>query len=255
MVPRLVLAAVLAVGLAAVPGSAQDKKKQAGKADAGPSAAKTVGVLQKQRVTLDRVNETTLIELLQQLAGKYDVTFVIRDRQFKEAGVANIRETKLDQSTATKLQGLTLHRLLATVLADLDATYLVRNDYVEIVTKEFAAKEAGLDEAVQEAGAAVEAAPAIRAEYRTHLPLVCVAADKEPLADVFKTLARVYDLNIVVHKSARLVLRDTAVTEQLLNVPADTALELLADQAEGGGLTVVRKGNTFLITAAGGMAE
>src|SRR5438270_482992 len=81
------------------------------------------------------------------------------------------------------------------------------------------------------AGAAVEAAPAIRAEYRTQLPLVCAAADKEPLADVLKTLGRVYDLNVVVHPSARAAVKNTLVTEQLLNVPADTALELLVDQA------------------------
>src|SRR4051812_19054394 len=249
MVPRFVLAAVLAGGLVAVPGGAQEPKKEPA---AAPSAAKLVALLQTQRVSFDRIVETSLFELLQALAGKYEVTFVIRDKLFKDAGVENFRELKPDLS-ATRLEGLTLHRLLTAVLTDLGGTYLVRNDCIEIVPREFAQKEAGLEEAVQEAGAGAAAAPAIRAEYRTQLPLVCVAADKEPLADVLKTLARVYDLNVIVHPSARAAVKNTTVTEQLLNVPADTALELLADQPEGGGLHVVRKGNTFLITVGPGM--
>ena len=36
----------------------------------------------------------------------------------------------------------------------------------------------------------------------------------------------------------------TKITQRLLNVPADTALELLAAQ---GGFAVVRKGNTFRV--------
>jgi hypothetical protein len=245
MVRSIVLAAAV-VGLVVIPGGAQEPKKEA----AAPSAAKLVAALQTQRVNVGQVNEMTLIELLQRLSEKYDVRFVIRDRLFKEAGLENFRETKLNQITATKLEGVTLHRLLGTALADLGATYLVRNDCIEIVTQEFARKEAGLDEAVQEAGALADTAPAIRAEYRNQLPLVCVAADKEPLADVLKTLARVYDLNVIVHPSARDAVKKTVVTEQMLNVPADTALELLTGQAADGGLTVVRKGNTFLVTAA-----
>ena len=45
-------------------------------------------------------------------------------------------------------------------------------------------------------------------------------------------------------------LLDPSVTERLLNVPADTALELLVGQA---GLSVARKGNTFRISGGGGM--
>jgi hypothetical protein len=251
MVTRFVLAAVLAGGLLAVPGGAQEPKKEPA---ATPSAAKLVTTLQTQRVNFDRLNETPLFEVVQQLAAKYDLTFVIRDRAFKEAGVENIREARTGLST-TKLAGVTLHRFLSMVLAELDATYLVRNDYIEIVPREVALKEAGLAEAASEAAAGADPGPAIRAEYRSQLPLVCVAADKEPLADVLKTLGRVYDLNVIVHQSARAAVKKTTVTEQLLNVPADTALELLAGLSEGGELTVVRKGNAFLVTAGGGLAE
>jgi hypothetical protein len=251
MIPRTLLAAVLAGGLLAVPGGADEPRRE----PPPPSAAKLVSILQDQRVTFDRVTETALFDLLQQLADKYEVTFVIRDDLFREAGRENVREAKLDRQSMTRLQGFTLHRLLSLLLAGLDAAYLVRNDCIEIVPREFALKEAGLTEALGETAANDDRDPvaAVRAQYRTRLPLVCVVVEGRSLGWVFETLARVYDLNVVVHPSARAAVKKTTVTEQLLNVPADTALEVLAGLADGGGLTVVRRGNTFVVTAAGGV--
>ena len=77
-------------------------------------------------------------------------------------------------------------------------------------------------------------------------PLVNVVVEDKPLPAVLTELARVYDLNVVVEARVQKDLRGVVVTERLLNVPADTALELLAGQA---GLSVVRKGNTFRVTA------
>ena len=50
---------------------------------------------------------------------------------------------------------------------------------------------------------------------------------------------------IVVSATSKNSLK-TPITMQLLNVPADTALELIAEEA---GLGVVRKGNTFRINS------
>jgi hypothetical protein len=64
--------------------------------------------------------------------------------------------------------------------------------------------------------------------------------DKQ-LGAVLDDLRCIYGVNIVVETGAKVQLK-AAITEQLLNVPADTALELIAGQAD---LGVVRKGNTF----------
>ena len=91
----------------------------------------------------------------------------------------------------------------------------------------------------------------IRAKARLNLPLVCVAGKEKPLSAVLNDLTTVYGLNIVVEPNARTAMK-TPLTERLLNVPADTALELLAGQAD---LKVVRKGNTFRITSNGPGAQ
>jgi hypothetical protein len=160
-----------------------------------------------------------------------------------DARAANLRATRLD--------GLTLGSFLDVYFRGLsipDVTYLVREDRIEITSREAAQKEAGLPEAIEEAKTTGEPGEVVRAKARFNLPLVCVAVKDKPLGAVLKDLSRVYGLNVVVEPGAREAL-NAQLTERLLNVPADTALEVLAGQA---GLSVVRKGNVFRITAGGG---
>jgi type II secretory pathway component GspD/PulD (secretin) len=234
------LVVVLAGGLAAVPGGAAEPPTKGGGvlAPAGvkpaPSVEAILNVLHTQRVQYEKnLNDTPLFEVLADLAKRFDLTFVIRTELFKEQGVADIREAK-PTLAVTRLEGLTLHRFLNLVLQDLGAVYLVRPDYLEIVPRITAFKEAGLGEA--------------DIERQRDMPFVSVTATNAPLVDVLGHTARSYGLNVVLDPSARRAMKDVTVTEQLLNVPADTALELLAGQA---GLSVVRKGNTFRVTASG----
>lgn len=250
---RALLLAGLAVGLVAVPGgvpvrAAGDEKKEPA---APPTAEKIVSVLQNSRVQYDKDLQTTPFpELLGDLAKRYDLTFVV-DKVALGDAVGGLNDAKADRLSTARLDGLPLGTFLDIYFRGLsieNVTYLVRPDYIEITTREAAQKEAGLPEAIQEATTTGEPGEVVRAKARMNLPLVCVAVKDKPLGAVLKDLTRVYGLNIVVEPGARQALA-AELTEQLLNVPADTALEVLAGQA---GLSVVRKGNVFRITAGGG---
>ena len=77
------------------------------------------------------INDLPLFELLQDLAKRYNVSFVILEQAF-EAG-ANIKE-KRPSLAATQLRGLKLGNFLDIVLLSMNATYIVRPDYIEITS-------------------------------------------------------------------------------------------------------------------------
>jgi hypothetical protein len=213
-------------------------------------AARVVTVLHNEPISLGETDLQTapLTDVLRQLAKQYDITFVIDNSAFEQpAAVADAKATNL---SAARLDGLTLGRFLSVYLRGLsvaDVTYLVRDYGIEITSREKAQHQAGLVEAVQAADESDEPAAGVRARARQTLPLVSVVAEDRPLGEVLTELARAYDLNLVVDRPARNQAAEAAVSARLLNVPADTALELLAEQV---GLEVIRKGNTFRLTGA-----
>ncbi len=167
---------------------------------------------------------------------------------------ATLDTAKAERLSVTRLDGMLLTTFLDVYFRNLpieNLTYLVRADHIEITTRDAAQKEAGLLEAMDEAKTTTEKSDVVRAKARLNLPLVCVAVKERPLSAVLNDLSTVYGLNIVVEPGVRELLK-APLTERLLNVPADTALELLAGQA---GLAVVRKGNTFRITSNGAGAQ
>jgi hypothetical protein len=228
------VAVAVAAGLlcAAGPAAAQELKAE-------PRLVKPRGldhVLQALRSPVSyegNLDEVPLFELLQNLAKKYDVTFIIMEDYFRAEGVPDIREAR-PRLTATRLEGMSLQRFLATVLRSMTATYLVRKDHIAIVPIAFAARE------TENAGPGREDLPVSLKE-----PLVSAVYKEKPLAEVVADLAEEFDLNVVVGPQAADA-RAAFVSARLLNVPADQALELLAVQAD---LRVVRKGKAFLVTS------
>ncbi|MDB5311755.1 MAG: hypothetical protein JWO38_5957 [Gemmataceae bacterium] len=254
MVRAFLLAAVTG-GLLVVPGGAAAKPQPGGEKAAGPgvvvTAEKNVAVLQGVKVSYEKDLQTTpLSEALADLATRYQITFVINKAAFTDTA-DQLPDAKATRLSATKLEGMTLGTFLDIYLRGLsvpDVTYMVRPDHIEITTREAAQKEAGLMEAIDEAKAGGDPAELVRAKARLNLPLVCVAVESKPLGTVLNDLSRTYGLNIVVDSQIREGTK-LMLTERLLNVPADTALGLLAGQA---GLFVVRKGNTFRVTGSPG---
>jgi type II secretory pathway component GspD/PulD (secretin) len=179
------------------------------------------------------INDLPLFEVLQTLSKRYSVNFVIAEEHFKAADVPNIKEKK-PNIAATQLRGVTVHQFLTGVLEPMRATYLVKGNAIEIVPLAYAAKLAKVDVKEDKSG-----------NKTLTEPLVSLIVKEKPLNETVALLARRYDLSVVVSPQSGDA-KTGLVTAQLLNVPADKALELLVVQCD---LYVIRKGKAFLITS------
>jgi tetratricopeptide (TPR) repeat protein len=105
----------------------------------GPNASETQkqlkSIIEGQEVELPKgnINEIPLLELLSHLSAKHKVTFIIMEEFFKADGQPNIKEEKPRLAT-TQLSGLKLGNFLDIVLQSMNATYIVRPDYIEVTT-------------------------------------------------------------------------------------------------------------------------
>jgi hypothetical protein len=215
--------AALAAGLAcAAPAPAQKPDPPAKlQPNAAPSEAllKAVHAESVAPDDAENVNDIPLFEMLQKLSKRHGVTFVIMEEQFRAAGVNDIKERKSNFALA-KAKGMTLHRFLTIVLASMDARYLVRGDYLEIV-------------------------PLAPAAAKPDEVVVSLVVKEKPFNEVVEKLAEQYDLSVVIAPQSGDA-RTGFVTARLKNQPPEIALELLAVQCD---LRVVRKGTAFLITS------
>lgn len=179
------------------------------------------------------VGDIPIFELLQDVSKRYNLTFVVNTEAFKAAGLQNFIEEK-PRLAATQLRGMTVRQFLNAALDGLGATYLVRNNSIEIVPVEHAAKVTKGTTTQNDDG-----------RPRLSQPLVSHVVQEKPLNETVAHIAKLYDLTVVVSPQAGDA-RIGFVSARLLNVPADRALELLALQAD---LRVVRRGAAFLITS------
>ena len=179
------------------------------------------------------INEIPLFEIVQQMAVKNQIPFVINEEGFRAIGVQDIK-TKTVNLSASQLRGQTVHQFLTTILDNLGATYLIKGKTIEIVTP---------DHAIRVTKAATNQDESGRKVLKE--PLVSAAFKETPLEEAVAMLAKRFDLTAMVSPQAGDA-RTGFITARLLNVPADRALELVALQAD---LRVVRKGAAFLITS------
>jgi hypothetical protein len=179
------------------------------------------------------INEIPLFELLQQLAKRHEVSFVIDEECFRTIGVQDIK-TKTATLTATQIRGQTLHQFLTTIFDNLGATYLIKGKTIEIVTPEYAVRATKSAVHHDENGRKVLREPLVSAVFK-----------EKPLNEAVASIAERYDLTVAVSPQAGDA-RMGFVTVRMLNLPADRALELVALQAD---LRVVRRGVAYLITS------
>jgi hypothetical protein len=228
------LACACALTLAATPAPADELK-------AAPEKSDPVGgiltALEREVQLKDgsNINDIPLFEILMELSKKHNLTFVINEESFKPVGRPAIREERPNLAT-TQVRGLHLHQFLRIVLDGMGATYLVRNNTIEIVPVEFAAK---VTKSALLPGDGEGACP------RLAEPLVSAIFKEKPLNEAVAQIAQTFDLTATVSPRAGEA-RKEPVSARLLNVPADKALELLALQAD---LRLVRRGNALLITS------
>ena len=219
------------------------------KADALNPAGHIVDVLHNERINYEKDLQTTPFnEVIGDFAKKYDIPFIVDKTALGDAA-AQLDTAKAEKLSLTSLNGLPLSTFLDVYLRalplDAHITYLVRADHIAITSHEQASKVSGLQEAFEQAKVSKDAAKLVRAEARLKLPLVCIDAKERSLSAVLEDLRRVYGVNIVVPQGAR-ENANSIITMRLLNVPIDTALEVL------GPWKVIRKGNVFILTAEAG---
>ncbi len=243
---RVTITCLCLGGLLAVSGTqGQDKKPAPARPDVSLDVtAKLLATLNEANAPAEiRPGESPLAEIIQVLNKRHALTIVIREDLFRAEGLDSIWDHKATIAVMG-VERMNLRRFLMLILKDVDGTYLVRDGQIEIVPRHYAERETGISEAIEEAEYSGDSMAVPRAVFRTTLPLVSLVVKDRPLDEVIIELARNYDLNVVISPQTRAMMKQVKVEERLLNVPADTMLELLAAQA---GQTVTRKGNTFRI--------
>lgn len=241
---RLVIACLLLIGVLATP--TVRAKFPDGKVPPRTPTEKIIAALHDSRMNYEKdVMHTPFKEVITDLSRQYGIKIVVNKRAIGDMA-PQLDAAKAESFSATDIEGMTLGSFLKAYLPALSVesvTYLVRTDHIEITSLEAVGQETGSLEF--QAAASRDFKGPLQNLARFHLPFICLAVKERPISAVLDDLRRVYGLNIVVSPESKDQLK-TPITMQLLNVPADTALELISEQA---GLGIVRKGNTFRITS------
>jgi hypothetical protein len=176
--------------------------------------------------------KTTLVEALDNLAKRYDLSFSINERAFAKKGLNEVGKFEIASPNPIPEMNAKMGNVLNKVLSRLGdggAVYVLRADHIEITTRDAVVEEFYPD--------LPKGAPLP--------PLVCGSFEKRPLEDALRDLARWTGGNVVldnrIAKDAR-----TPVTAEFNNVPLDTAVRLLADMC---GVKSVQIGNVLYVTA------
>jgi RNA polymerase sigma factor (sigma-70 family) len=193
----------------------------------------------------NNVQNTTLRDILAILERRYRIQFTVDERAFQDAGVGgdagveNVLDTKIGEIDPMHTS---LDRVLRKVLSRIPRTramYLVRNDCIEITTTKAVRAELGpqslnpLDDEPTEDGGSV-------------MPLISEDFARADLKDVFKKFSASSGYNVILDPRAQQEKGPKAeITIQLLNVPVDVAVALVAEMSS---LTVVRRANVFFVT-------
>jgi hypothetical protein len=180
------------------------------------------------------INEVPLFELLQDLSKRYQVTFIVNEESFKADGIPNIREEKA-KIAATQLRGLRLSQFLLVVLDSMSGTYLIKNNAIEIVPVQHAARATKTDFTQGEEGG----------PPRLKEPLVSMIVKDRPLNEAVARIAEAHDLTVILSLQAGEA-KNRRISARILNTPADQALEVLTLQCD---LRILRRGATFFVTS------
>jgi hypothetical protein len=194
----------------------------------------TADLISKLRkpIDLEKTDSVSLSNLAIGLGEKSGVTVLINESAFKtidpngNPGGLTIK--------VPRVKGMSLTAALNHILSQLEATFLVYKDHIEIVPIAFAAKE------TKNVAQAEDDGP-----VRLAQPLVSMIFKEKPLNDAVAELAEEYDLTVVVSPQSGDA-RTGFVSARFLNTPADKALELLTLQCD---LRIIKKANTFMITS------
>ncbi len=182
------------------------------KSSADP-VADTVAKLRQPLKLNQELDGMALRDLIGIVEKDHKLKFIVDENQFKSAGEAAILDKKL--TLKQTVGGLRVGKALGIMLSSIQATYIVHKDHIGIVP--------------------VSEGENVR---------VTGVFKERPLNEVLAEIADDCDTTILVAPQtgdARMMF----INARLLNVPLESALELLAVQAD---LRVVKRKNAYLIT-------
>jgi hypothetical protein len=93
-------------------------------------------------ISLDKeVPPSPLRDVLDFLSDKYNLTFIVDVQAFDQAGAGGGKNVQDTQVSLPKMPGVTLGTAMRFLLAQINGTYLIRRDYIEITTNDRAIAE------------------------------------------------------------------------------------------------------------------
>jgi len=186
--------------------------------------------------------KTTLSEALHNLAQEYGLIIEVKQRAFGLEEVPDVLKTEVANPNplppVRERLGLVLDRMLARIPVASGAMWLLRDDHIEITTGQFVEAETTGKRLIDSDE---------EREWGRVLPWSLVNADlrKKPLAEGLDVLAERTGRMVVLDESLTKEFADRPVTAKLRNVHLDTAVLLLASQAD---LALVKMDNVLYVT-------
>jgi hypothetical protein len=177
-----------------------------------PVGAKAIRDKLSRPVTLENGVQpnTSLRDAREFISDQYEVTILVDTQAFKAEGIDAIEEMPVRLS---RMVGVKLSTVLRLLLAQIDATYLIRSSHIEITTSKHAWPEFW------------------RIGERNLAPRVNIEFEKRSLHEALQELSDSSGISVVVDSRASDKAK-TSVTATLNNVPIDTAVLILADMAD-----------------------
>jgi hypothetical protein len=183
-------------------------------------------------ITLDRGIDanTSLGDAMAFLSERFGVSIIVNNSAFKdEAGVESADDLAVRLPRIVDVKLGTVLRLLA---KQINGTYLIRGDHIEITTPQRNSPLMWVDPQFNEH------------DRRRHVPIVDAEFIHRPLNTALRELSDESGISIVLDARTAETAK-TAVTATLNGVPIDTAVELLANMV---GLKMVVKDRALYVT-------
>jgi len=186
---------------------------QEAKTSADP-VSDTVAKLRQPLKINQELDGMQLKDVIRTVEKDHNLKFIVDENAFKSAGEASILDKKL--TLKQSVGGIRFGKALGIMLSSMEATYIVHKDHIAIVP--VSARE----------------------------NVVCVTGiyKERPLNEVLAEIADDHDVTILVAPQSGDA-RMTFINSRLLNVPIESAIELLAVQAD---LRVIKRKGAYLIT-------
>jgi RNA polymerase sigma factor (sigma-70 family) len=200
---------------------ADPKAKPEAQEDKAPEPPRDLELVEalKRRVKFNGADDpkATLSEVLDILSNRFNLTFSVNAKAFADESIADVLKYEVANPNPLPPMHARLDTILRQVLSrvpsESGATWIIRNDLIEVTTQAALKAELG------------------RKEHDTVLPLVHAAFVKQSLDDALKQLVEGTSYNLVLDSRVGDKAK-VGVTATLKNVPLDTAVRVLADMAD-----------------------